>query len=277
LRASSRVCWILLDKYYVLSTSKKIIQVKNELISNSWHNSLAKSISNLHQESLERNKIMLRSSFHLLKTYVRNHSLFFYFFSTLPPGLATHERIFLRGEVSFAKFLFLQIFLVLAKSDGCRLMLPNRWRCSSSHFPYILSTRMDQEQEDVWAPEHDDWIRCSAWTILAWCSRLLATRVKQIEEPCMHMCAFFSIDIFLPLSFSLLFPSRLQFFSKKSSSTHHHLWPRVTSWHCQSHQFWMLTDLEGSLGISSLDCWIKIQTVKRNQLTWEQNTSQLFC
>jgi hypothetical protein len=33
----------------------------------------------------ERNKIML-VSFHLLKTYIRNHSLFFIYFFTLPPA-----------------------------------------------------------------------------------------------------------------------------------------------------------------------------------------------
>jgi hypothetical protein len=48
-------------------------------------------------------------------------------------------RIFARGEVGFAKFLFLPswfakllevIFLLLPKLDGCQVDLPNSWSCS---------------------------------------------------------------------------------------------------------------------------------------------------
>jgi hypothetical protein len=50
--------------------------------------------------------------FHLLETYIRNYSLFFISFFTLPPkgnadGNTIRARIYARGEVSFAKFLFL--------------------------------------------------------------------------------------------------------------------------------------------------------------------------
>jgi hypothetical protein len=51
IRASPRVCQILLGKSFVLPTSKKIYQVKKSSSPTDWHNSLAKSRSNLHQES----------------------------------------------------------------------------------------------------------------------------------------------------------------------------------------------------------------------------------
>ena len=50
IRASPKVCHILLGISYVLPTSKKICQVKKNLSPTIWHNSLAKSRSNLHQE-----------------------------------------------------------------------------------------------------------------------------------------------------------------------------------------------------------------------------------
>jgi hypothetical protein len=51
LRASPRVCQILLGKSCVLPTSKKIYKVKKSSSPTVWHNSLAKFRSNLHQES----------------------------------------------------------------------------------------------------------------------------------------------------------------------------------------------------------------------------------
>jgi hypothetical protein len=62
----------------------------------------------------EKNKIML-VPFHLLKTYMRNPSLFFIFFIFFQPPTyrettmttTIRARIYARGEVSFAKFLFL--------------------------------------------------------------------------------------------------------------------------------------------------------------------------
>ena len=51
LRASPRVCHILLGISCVLPTSKKICQVKKTLPPTVWYNSLAKLRSNLHQES----------------------------------------------------------------------------------------------------------------------------------------------------------------------------------------------------------------------------------
>jgi hypothetical protein len=94
--------------------------------------------------NLERNKIML-IPFHLLKTYIRNPSLLFISFFTLPP---TEKRRWQpwsacaymhMGRWIFAKFYFYQvglqncwrpIFLVLPKLDGCQVSLPNCWSCS---------------------------------------------------------------------------------------------------------------------------------------------------
>jgi hypothetical protein len=51
--------------------------------------------------------------FHLLKTYIRNPSLFFISFfhpptyRETPMATTIHARIYARGEVSFAEFLFL--------------------------------------------------------------------------------------------------------------------------------------------------------------------------
>jgi hypothetical protein len=59
----------------------------------------------------ERNKILF-VSFHLLKTYIRNHSLFFIYFAPShleETSMATtiRARIYTHQEMSFAKFLFL--------------------------------------------------------------------------------------------------------------------------------------------------------------------------
>jgi hypothetical protein len=60
----------------------------------------------------ERNKIMFMP-FLLLKTYIRNPSLFFISFfhpptyRGTPTATTIRARIYARGEVSFAKFLFL--------------------------------------------------------------------------------------------------------------------------------------------------------------------------
>jgi hypothetical protein len=70
-----------------------------------------------------------------LETYIRNHSLFFISFF--------HPPTYARGEVSFAKFLFLPswfaklkaIFLVLPKSYGCQVDLPSCRSCSESSLP----------------------------------------------------------------------------------------------------------------------------------------------
>jgi hypothetical protein len=50
-RASPRVCQNLLGKSCVLPTYKKLCKVKKNSSPTVWHNSLAKSKSNLHQES----------------------------------------------------------------------------------------------------------------------------------------------------------------------------------------------------------------------------------
>jgi hypothetical protein len=53
--------------------------------------------------------------FHLLETYIRNLSLFLFLFSPshlegTADGNTIRARIYARGEVSFAKFLFLPIW-----------------------------------------------------------------------------------------------------------------------------------------------------------------------
>jgi hypothetical protein len=74
---------------------------------------LANPKSNLYQEP-EKNKIIF-IPFYLLKTYISNPYLFFISFFTLPPKGNTdgnHDpRAYMRGEVSFAKFLFFQVDL----------------------------------------------------------------------------------------------------------------------------------------------------------------------
>jgi hypothetical protein len=53
------------------------------------------------------------TSFHLLETYIRNSSLFFIFFfhpptqRETPMAITIHACIYARGDVSYAKFLFL--------------------------------------------------------------------------------------------------------------------------------------------------------------------------
>jgi hypothetical protein len=65
----------------------------------------------------ERNKIMFMP-FRPLKTYIRNHSLFFIFFfhpttyRETPMTTTIRACIYTRGEVSFAKFIFLPSWFV---------------------------------------------------------------------------------------------------------------------------------------------------------------------
>jgi hypothetical protein len=95
----------------------------------------------------ERNKKFFMS-FHLLETYIRNPSLFFISFF--------HPPTYARGEVSFAKFLFLPswfaklkaIFLVLPKSYGCQVDLPNCRSCSDS--PRVVY-RQPPRWQRLWA------------------------------------------------------------------------------------------------------------------------------
>jgi hypothetical protein len=54
LRASPRVCQILLGKSCVLPSSKKVCQVKKSSSPTIWHNSLAKPRSNLIQDSWKK-------------------------------------------------------------------------------------------------------------------------------------------------------------------------------------------------------------------------------
>jgi hypothetical protein len=71
-----------------------------------WHNPLAKSKSNLHQEPWERNKIIF-IPFHLLTTLIRNSEKKQNYFYTLPPLLIREDapwiaaRIYTRGQSVF--------------------------------------------------------------------------------------------------------------------------------------------------------------------------------
>jgi hypothetical protein len=95
----------------------------------------------------ERNKIFLcPSTSWKLTSGILLYSLFIFSPSHLEgnaDGNTIRARIYARGEVSFAKFLFLQvglpncwrtIFLVLQKLDGCQVDLPNCWSCSKGPF-----------------------------------------------------------------------------------------------------------------------------------------------
>jgi hypothetical protein len=94
--------------------------------------------------NLERNRIMF-VLFHLVKTYIRNPSLFFISFFTVPPTEKRRwqprsARAYMRmGRWVLPSFYFCQvslpnywtlIFLVLPKLDGCQVDLWNCWSCS---------------------------------------------------------------------------------------------------------------------------------------------------
>jgi hypothetical protein len=94
--------------------------------------------------NLKRNKIIFMP-FHLLETYIRNPSLFFISFFTLPPRgkrrwQPRSARAYMRmGRWVLPSFYFFQvglpncwrpIFLVLPKLDGCQVDLSNRWSFS---------------------------------------------------------------------------------------------------------------------------------------------------
>jgi hypothetical protein len=55
-------------------------------------------------------------SFHLLKTYIRNPSVLYFFhpptYTETPIATTIRVRIYARGEVSFAKFIFLPSWFV---------------------------------------------------------------------------------------------------------------------------------------------------------------------
>jgi hypothetical protein len=87
--------------------------------------------------------------FHHLKTYIRNPSIFFITFFTLPPtGKCRWQpqptRAYMHvGRWVLPSFYFCQvnlpnywrpIFLVLPKLDGCQVVLPNWWSCSNQAF-----------------------------------------------------------------------------------------------------------------------------------------------
>jgi hypothetical protein len=96
----------------------------------------------------ERNKILFMS-FHPLKTYIRNPSLLFISFFTLPPTgkrrwqpRSAHAYIRV-GSWVLPSLYFCQvglpncwrpIFFVLPKLDGCQVDLPNCWSCSHFHY-----------------------------------------------------------------------------------------------------------------------------------------------
>ena len=107
IRASPAVCHILLDISCVLPTSKKICQVKKNLSPTVWHNSLAKSRSNLHQEPERETKLYLcPSTFWKLKSGTLLCYLFFFhpptWLETTMPT-ARRARIFTRWRLVFPK------------------------------------------------------------------------------------------------------------------------------------------------------------------------------
>jgi hypothetical protein len=76
--------------------------------------------------------------------------LYFFFhpptYGVTPMATTIRARIYARGEVSFAKFLFLQvvlpncwrsIFLILPKLDGCQVDLTNCLSCSNIAFDWL--------------------------------------------------------------------------------------------------------------------------------------------
>jgi hypothetical protein len=125
--ACSRVCRILHDKSCISPTmsGKKRVHIQQFGIIHLSNPDLT------YIRNLERNKIIFMS-FHLLKTCIRNHSLFFYFFlhpptyRETPMATTIGARIYARGEVSFAKLdcqtVGYHFFLVLPKLDGCQLV-----------------------------------------------------------------------------------------------------------------------------------------------------------
>jgi hypothetical protein len=94
--------------------------------------------------NLERYKILFMP-FHLLKTFIRNPSMFFISFFTLPPtGIRRWQPRSARAYIHVGRwvlpsFYFCQVglpkcsrrnFLVLLKLYGCQVRLPNCWSCS---------------------------------------------------------------------------------------------------------------------------------------------------
>jgi hypothetical protein len=125
LRASLRVCQILLGKYCVLQTFKKDVSSKRVDLQQ-FDIIYLPNPDLTYIRNPERNKIIFML-FHLLKTCIRNPSLFFISFFTLPSGLDTPMAteigacIFSRGEESLAK---VSIFAKLVcQTVGCQFFL----------------------------------------------------------------------------------------------------------------------------------------------------------
>jgi hypothetical protein len=131
-----------------------------------WHNSLAKSRSNLHQESWEKqNYVGVLPP--LENLYQESFYILYFVFTLHPQGNdngnhnpRAHICAWRHEEVSFAKFLFLPSwfvkllennFLILPKLDGCQIDLTNCCSCFDglvrfstfsgfpSHWCYILA------------------------------------------------------------------------------------------------------------------------------------------
>jgi hypothetical protein len=110
-RASPRVCQILLGKFCVMPSSKKICQVKKVHLQQFGIIHLSNpDLTYIRDSERKQNYVYVLP---LLETYIRNPHLFFISFFTLPPRekrpMATtiRARIYARGDVSFVKFLFL--------------------------------------------------------------------------------------------------------------------------------------------------------------------------
>jgi hypothetical protein len=77
----------------------------------------------IYIRNFERNKIMF-VPFNLLKTYIKNPSLFFISFFTLPP----RAKPCARRKVSFAKFLFLISWFVKLLEINFSYFAKIRWK-----------------------------------------------------------------------------------------------------------------------------------------------------
>jgi hypothetical protein len=134
-------CQILLDKSCVLTTSKKIYQVKKRVNLQQFSIIHLPNPDLTYIRNLEREKIGLYP-IHLLKTYIRNPYIFFISFFTFPPTgkrwwQPQSARVYIhagRGVECCRVDLpncWRSIFLILPKLDVCQFGLPNCWSCSN--------------------------------------------------------------------------------------------------------------------------------------------------
>jgi hypothetical protein len=141
--ASPRICQILLGKFCVLLTSKKICQVKKRVHLQQFGIIHLSNTDPTYIRNPERNKIMF-VPFHLLKTYLRKKTFSNLYFFTLPPAgkrrwQSRSACAYMRMERWVLRSFYLclfglpncwrPIFLVLPKLNGCQVGPPNSWSC----------------------------------------------------------------------------------------------------------------------------------------------------